>query len=396
MRMIRLLALCCAASPLLSCTEGTAPAVPADGASSVWEMTRAKPTVVTDLGPRASGGDGCSGEQDWQYEYSAAFDVNEDGVIVGETLCIAQEYLTFRWHEGIGMQQLANYPGGYQAIGGSINKTGNIAAAFNENSIAGYYTPIIWTPANARIDLAPGISADVSDINDNDEVVGVGSWGATRAAYRWTPATGLVALPALGSRRPVAINRKGDIAAVSTDGTAILSKNGALTLISGLQAQDLNAQGEVVGATGTWPATTATIWSRAKGIRGLGTLGGVTSYAYGINNRSEVVGVSTTSSGEVHAFYWRASRGMVDLGPGEGYAISDKGHMVGMAPIGLVSPWGGEVWHATLWRGTGGVAASPATARAGAAPTVRAAACFNDATNWQSKTRMFRCLAGKP
>jgi probable HAF family extracellular repeat protein len=197
-------------------------------------------------------------------------------------------------------------------------------------------------------------------------------------------------------RSPVAINRQSDIAAISSDGTAILSRNGARTLIGGLVAQDMNDRREVVGAIGKWPATTAAIWSQTTGIRGLGTLGGVGSYAYGINNEGEVVGASTTSSGEVHAFYWSVSRGMVDLGPGEAYAISDRGHMVGIAPTGLIDPWTErEVWHATLWRGTGGVTPPAVTVRSAAAPTGPAAACFNDATNWQSKTQMLPCLAGR-
>ncbi len=394
MRTIRLLALCCAAVSLASCSESTDPVAVSSIAGA---MTRIAPTVVTDLGPRASGGDGCSEEPGWQYEWnwSSAFDVNANGVVVGETTCIAMEDLVFRWSEETGMQQLANYPGGYRIDGGSINKQGNIAASLNYNWSEEFASPIIWTPTNTRIDLSPGTPGNPTDINDRNEVVGTGLLGTAWAPFRWTAATGLVALPALGTRRPVAINQQGDIAAVSTDGTAILSKGGARTVIGGFLAQDMNDSRAAVGAIGAWPTPTAAFWSPSRGIRSLGTLGGEMSYAYGVNNEGEAVGASTTASGEVHAFYWSASRGMVDLGPGEAYAISDKGHIVGMAPTGLFSPWGGEVWHATLWRGTGGVAPSAVTARAATAPAGREAMCFNDAANWQSKTRMFRCLAGQ-
>jgi len=45
----------------------------------------------------------------------------------------------------------------------------------------------------------------------------------------------------------------------------------------------------------------------------LGTLGGSDSQAHGINQRGQVVGVSTTSAGVGHAFLWEKGT-MVDLG----------------------------------------------------------------------------------
>ena len=132
-------------------------------------------------------------------------------------------------------------------------------------------------------------------------------------------------------------------------------------------------------------------WSQSKGIRRLGTLGGDQSTANGINNQSEVVGASTNAAGEMRAFYWTASRGMVDLGPGIANAISDAGDIVGLAPVGLSGEF--EVWHATRWRGAGGVPAAVA-ARAARAPGPRTSACYTDEAAWRSKAEMLRCLAG--
>jgi probable HAF family extracellular repeat protein len=46
----------------------------------------------------------------------------------------------------------------------------------------------------------------------------------------------------------------------------------------------------------------------------LGTLGGATSIAHDVNDRTEVVGFAETTAGQPHAFLWTASDGMRDLG----------------------------------------------------------------------------------
>ncbi len=80
----------------------------------------------------------------------------------------------------------------------------------------------------------------------------------------------------------------------------------------------------------------------------LGTLGGLSSFARGVNDRGQVVGESRTCAGNIHAFLWQADV-MTDLGTlGSTYsvanAINDLGEIVGTS--GTVP---GEA-HAFLWR----------------------------------------------
>ena len=69
-------------------------------------------------------------------------------------------------------------------------------------------------------------------------------------------------------------------------------------------------------------------------MQDLGTFGGKGSIAFGINNSGQVVGGAMTKSGDVHAFLWQASRGMLDLGTLGGigtiaFGINKSGQVVG-------------------------------------------------------------------
>ncbi len=79
------------------------------------------------------------------------------------------------------------------------------------------------------------------------------------------------------------------------------------------EAVGINFQGEVAGRSGGTIPWRAVLWSSGT-VQDLGTLGGTSSYANAVNDRSQVVGFSSTSTGAHHAFLWSHSTGMVDLG----------------------------------------------------------------------------------
>lgn len=69
-------------------------------------------------------------------------------------------------------------------------------------------------------------------------------------------------------------------------------------------------------------------------IQDLGTLGGVWSQAYGVNDNGWIVGASRTETGVLHAFVWTESGGMQDInGPGwflsNAESVNDNGMVVG-------------------------------------------------------------------
>jgi probable HAF family extracellular repeat protein len=93
--------------------------------------------------------------------------------------------------------------------------------------------------------------------------------------------------------------------------------------------------------TATLVAQRAT--GRGYSITDLGTLGGTSSEAAGVNNPGEVVGSSTTAAGVSHAFLYRNGL-MFDLGtlPGgsasQATAINDRGDIVGYSAVNAYGP----------------------------------------------------------
>ncbi len=107
-------------------------------------------------------------------------------------------------------------------------------------------------------------------------------------------------------------------------------------------AYDVNNRGHVVGESFTDPSgprnggQEAFLWTPAAGMRGLGTLpGDLYSFAYAVNDVDEVTGTSVDwRTGDSRAFRWQAGV-MQEVGrlPGDekarGLHVNDHGHVVG-------------------------------------------------------------------
>jgi probable HAF family extracellular repeat protein len=100
-------------------------------------------------------------------------------------------------------------------------------------------------------------------------------------------------------------------------------------------AYDVNDLGQVVGEAFMKRVheSRAFLWEHGK-MRDLGTLGGGSSIAFGINAGGEVVGGAETENNELHAFHWRHGK-MTALGGPEAESaaarsINQKGDIVGI------------------------------------------------------------------
>jgi probable HAF family extracellular repeat protein len=115
----------------------------------------------------------------------------------------------------------------------------------------------------------------------------------------------------------------------------------------------INNKGQIAGYSylkGTGYAR-AMVWNGTTPTD-IGTLGGMYSWAEGINDKGQVVGMSSTSESSSRAFIWDGTT-LTDLGTlggiyGDALAINNAGEVVGASDLNRYSTF--EV--ATIWNGT--------------------------------------------
>ena len=102
----------------------------------------------------------------------------------------------------------------------------------------------------------------------------------------------------------------------------------------------INNLGQVAGELLRLGSSRAFLWDLQNGVQDLGTLGGCCSIARGINDSGQVVGSASTPS-HIAAFVWDSERGMQYLSGIAGslssraYAINQRGDIVGYSAMSL-------------------------------------------------------------
>lgn len=245
--------------------------------------------------------------------YSVAYHLNNRGDAVGYSQITGSAvYDAFLYSNGI-MTDLGTLGGsGSQALG--INNTGQVVGfsyitgnnPFNGAGIghAFIYSGGVMTDLGT---LGGTLTSSAYAINDAGQVVGSAETTGNTAVHAFLYSGG------------------------------VMTDLGALDLGSGSYndsvATAINTGGQAAGYSFNGFLTHAFLYSGGI-MTDLGTLGGQTGFAFGINNRGDVVGFSqTTGNAFNHAFLYSGGV-MTDLGTlggtySEGFGINDLGEVVG-------------------------------------------------------------------
>jgi probable HAF family extracellular repeat protein len=213
--------------------------------------------------------------------------INNRNVVVG-TFSLSSSHPfpgfgAFRWSPRQGFERLATLPNSMFSLARDINDC-NVAVGESANHA------VRWLAPNEVEDLGllpqrPGApqTSQAFAINNLGHIVGFStSVRGDGEGFFWSEATGMIGIGIGG---------------------------GFFSF-----AQDINDHDVVTGALRFNDRQVAIIWTAANGIQELPGLGGNDSAGIAINNRGEVVGVTSLANGEPRGFLWSQRRGLVDLG----------------------------------------------------------------------------------
>lgn len=292
------------------------PAAVAAAAASLCLMAQAQPRATLNIIPTLGG------------TSSIGASLNDLGQVTGQATLANGNTRAYVWQVGVAMTNLGVLSGTVETSGTGINNRGQVTGYADLTGNGTAYRAFVWGAQSGMVALsqpAPYSSTLGFAINDSGVIAGWGSTGANLDAVTWAP---------------------GALPQVVPDPYGVAGPS---------FARSINESGQLAGrhyiGSGRYMAFRHT--PGANSPLALGTLGGDSSQALGINDAGWVVGDSVDETNRTKGFLWRPGVGMLNLGAPPGFistaeAVNNAGQIVGQHQLGANQA-------AVLWRSSGAV-----------------------------------------
>lgn len=264
--------------------------------------------------------------------------------------------------DGYVVHTLSSPVGSYSAAF-DINDSGQIVGDINGGDPYAQQA-ILWNSYNSNPQSLDGgnESAHARLINNAGLVIGEhDAEPGSVMPFKWSATSGVTNIEA--SFCPEAVNGSGTMvgwaaASYMHEVPVVVSRTGQLTCLSDIWgiARDLNDLGYIIGNLVVDDETHAVVWHEGDPVADIGTFGGTWSSAIGINSSGQVVGVYGGDEGTIGNFIWSSSTetiftpacSLLDCGSFGPVDINDDGVVLGNAEINGVDT-------VVTWSSTGGV-----------------------------------------
>ena len=230
---------------------------------------------------------------------SEAADINDAGVVVGQSRTAEGVVHPFLWSQEVGMVDL----GEAQQLHTRAVQVNTSSKVLCETFDSYVFRAYVWSPESGLKDVGALDSSSPLTVpqamNETGHVVGSsrGSKGTLKAFF-WTPESGILEIDAPGWS----------------------------------EALDINDSDQVVG----YSDNRAFIWSQQDHFRYIGPEDALFSAATAVNRFGQVVGWARNQEDQPRAFFWSPEEGLIELGGlslsfplSMAYEISDLGVVVG-------------------------------------------------------------------